>query len=520
MSLMLHPRAADPGSIRVWLGLTGATAPPAPQWQIASAGNAPAAPASAPTALRPLGPVRPPNLAPGDPPRVCAGLYEFPGLVPGAAYDVTATVGNEQTTIRARSLPDVLPEGPDDWFNILLVSCFHYYEASPQAVENAVAQAREECDGYGGHRKELHLSVLMGDQVYLDLPTLKDFPPEAEKLAAKFEDDYRRNWFGEAAKTRSGKQVNTGYAAVLAAAPSVCLPDDHEYWNNFPHCSPFIGNSWKAEDRAAWCEAARTLFEGFQLHEPGKLGHVVKLNLPPLSLCLADSRTFRAYDFQQQKPKADEFANSLSSEARAAVGEWVARSNAAGHFGLFATGQSLLSTPAGGFGKRIADAELADYADFREYVGALTSLGRPALYLTGDVHWGRFAELRDFTRGGTTTAFEIITSPCALVTTVGSDGLARAWGKLKGLFGAKDPWPRHDEGDMAEVPKHFPGPFLNPTTHHRQQGDQISVLSLQRQGSGAGALIKARLRYYPIHPDTKTRDRFRHNFEFTLRPNL
>jgi hypothetical protein len=158
--------------------------------------------------------------------------------------------------------------------------------------------------------------------------------------------------------------------------------------------------------------------------------------------------------------------------------------------------------------------------DFREYVGALTSLGRPALYLTGDVHWGRFAELRDFTRGGTTTAFEIITSPCALVTTVGSDGLARAWGKLKGLFGAKDPWPRHDEGDMAEVPKHFPGPFLNPTTHHRQQGDQISVLSLQRQGSGAGALIKARLRYYPIHPDTKTRDRFRHNFEFTLRPNL
>lgn len=27
----------------------------------------------------------------------------------------------------------------------------------------------------------------------------------------------------------------SGMAAALAAAPSVAMPDDHEYWNNYPH---------------------------------------------------------------------------------------------------------------------------------------------------------------------------------------------------------------------------------------------------------------------------------------------
>lgn len=517
MSLILHPRAAAPGRVRVWLGLLQGVHPPEPRWAILPADPATPTPAAMPRVLRALAPVRPNELTRGDSPRVCAGLYEFAGLVPGAAYDLEATVGGERAATRVRSLPAALPEGPDEWLNILLVSCFHYYEAWPQAVENAVAEAREECAGFGGHRKELHLSILMGDQVYLDLPTLKDFPKDRVWLAEKFEADYRRNWFGEAAKARAGKTVPTGYAALLAAAPSVCLPDDHEYWNNFPHCSPFIGNSWEANNRAKWQVAARTVFDGFQLHQPDQPGHVVTLDLPPLSLCLADSRTFRDDRFQED-PRANEFQNFLLREALGGVRTWAERVNAAGHFGLFATGQSLLRPPSSGLGKRVSDAELANYDDFTEVVTALTSLKHPALYLTGDVHWGRLTELRDFTAGGATRAFEVITSPCALVTTVGSDQFARAWGTVRNLFGAKDPWPRHSRGDPAPVPKHFPGPFLSPITHHLQRGDQIAVLSLQRVGSSPGALINARLRYHPIHPDRRVRERFRHQSDFTLRP--
>jgi hypothetical protein len=227
VSLVLHPRAAEPGKVRVWLGLTGGTTPPPPGWRIVAAGNAPAPPSAPPGALRQLAPVRPSELAPGDPPRVCAGLYEFAGLQPGAAYDVTASVEGEAATIRVRSLPTSLPEGPDEWFNILLVSCCHYFEAAPQAVENAVAQARNDCGGYGGYAKEFHLSLLMGDQVYLDLPTFKDFPNDRAWLAGKFEDDYRRNWFGEPAATRAAKSTATGFAAVLLPR-HVCLPDDHD----------------------------------------------------------------------------------------------------------------------------------------------------------------------------------------------------------------------------------------------------------------------------------------------------
>lgn len=519
MSLALHPRAAGPGKVRVWLGLTGEAAPEAPHWSIEPVGNAPAPPAVPPAALRELAPVRSLELAPDDPPRVCSGLYEFTGLQPGAAYEVTAFwLGGESATIRVRSLPEALPEGPEEWFNILLVSCFHYFEAAPQAVENAIAQARNDCRGYGGHDKEIHLSLLMGDQVYLDLPTFKDFPNRREWLAEKFENDYRRNWFGEPAATRASKQAPTGYAAVLAAAPSVCLPDDHEYWNNFPHASPFIGNSWSRAGREHWRDAARAMFEGFQLHEPTALGGLVELHLPPLSLCVADSRTFRGEKYQAD-PNLPEFANSLTPEALAGIGNWVQRTNAGGGFGLFVTGQSLLAPPASGLGKRTADAELANYDDFQSLMRALTRLEKPALYVTGDVHWGRLVELADPTRRGVTTAFEIITSPCALVTTVGSDDLARGWSAVKGLFGAKDPWPRHGKGEpAAEVLKHLPGPFLKPTTHHRQRGDQVAVLSLQRLGEGGTQWINARLGFYPIHPDPQVCQRSRHEFTFALRP--
>jgi len=67
-------------------------------------------------------------------------------------------------------------------------------------------------------------------------------------LAEKFEKDYTINWSEPLA-----------YANVLGAAPSISIPDDHEYWNNYPHASPFIQNAWSQEGRDNWREAAQSM---------------------------------------------------------------------------------------------------------------------------------------------------------------------------------------------------------------------------------------------------------------------
>ena len=76
------------------------------------------------------------------------------------------------------------------------------------------------------------LCLFMGDQVYLDLPTIQAFDEDPKWLAKKFEQDYVRNWFSR------------GFTEGLGLGPLAFIPDDHEYWNNFPHVSPFIQNSW------------------------------------------------------------------------------------------------------------------------------------------------------------------------------------------------------------------------------------------------------------------------------------
>jgi hypothetical protein len=198
-----------------------------------------------------------------------------------------------------------------------------------------------------------HLSVLMGDQVYLDLPTLQDFPDDLVWLAAKFEADYVRNWQGP-----------PGYGQVLAAAPSVSIPDDHEYWNNFPHVSPTVGNSWSPDGRARWCQAAEAMYAGFQLPAPAALGDAVILDVPPLSFCLADSRS-------GQQP---DLTSSVSGAVLQQVNEWAAHVIAQRYVGVFVTGQSLFAAPTTALGGAVVDHELPDYGDFGRIISPLVRL--------------------------------------------------------------------------------------------------------------------------------------------------
>jgi hypothetical protein len=472
MSLVLYPRAAPNDRLRVWMGAFQHTQPPLLTWKLDGIPRAP-------TVLQPIRSVRTDDMLPapdGTPgiPRVFSGVYEFPGLTPDTRYAVTVQTDRDAATIEARTLPSAVPSGFDRWFNVLLVSCFHQAEDRGGLAGRMVSQLTGV--------QQPHLSVLMGDQVYLDLPTLQDFPDDLAWLAAKFEADYGRNWQGP-----------PGYGQVLAAAPSVAIPDDHEYWNNFPHTSPAVGNSWNPAGRARWRQAAEAMYAGFQLPSPVALEEALILDVPPLSFCLMNTRS-------GQQP---DLTATVSGAVLQQLNDWAVHVIDLRYTGVFVTGQSLFVTPTTALGGAVVDHELPDYGDFHQLIAPLIHLideRRPVLCLTGDVHWGRVVAAQDI-RTGRTSLYEVISSPSSLVTTVGRDQLNELGAFITGLFGAADPWPRHAD---AEAPPafwaHRVGQGRFPCTAlHRQRGNHVVLLSFRQTGGG----LDFRITYWPLHPSSQ-----------------
>jgi len=470
MDLILYPRVAPQDRLRVWLGVFAATTAPALHWLLNGA-------SVVPTALRPLASVRPdamlhPDVAPAELPRAFTGVYEFSGLMPDTLYTIVVQADNQNATLETHTLPNTVPTDLDRWFNVLLVSCFHQAEDRQGLAGIIVSQLQSVV--------RPHLTLLMGDQVYLDLPTLQDFPDDIAWLAAKFETDYALNWRGP-----------LGYTEVLAAAPSLSIPDDHEYWNNFPHPSPFIGNSLTPAGRDRWREAAQAIYAGFQLPYPAQLGEPVQFEIAPLSFFVADTRSRKDADRRF----------TLSDEAHQQMEHWVDETIAKQQFGVFISGQSLFTKAIGKIAGAAGDYELPNYDDYGRILLRLQKLadaGRPALCLTGDVHWGRVVTATDIKTGRTAFA-EIISSPVSLVTTIGLDQVREIGGFLSDLFGPRNPWPRHSNPDeppafLASEPLQGRFPCA---TRHRQKGNHVVVLGFRQHGSG----IEVRMTYWPITRD-------------------
>jgi len=125
----------------------------------------------------------------------------------------------------------------------------------------------------------------------------------------------------------------------------------------------------------------------------------------------------------------------------------------------------------------------------------LADAGRPALCLTGDVHWGRVVSATDIGTGR--TAFtEIISSPVSLVTTIGQDQIREVGEFFRDLFGPSNPWPRHSHPD--DPPAFLASEALQGrfpcATQHRQKGNQVVLLRFRQHGGG----IEVRITYWPI----------------------
>lgn len=476
MDIVLHPRAAPKSDcLRVWIGAFQATSAPALAWLLDGV-------AVEPEALRPIASVRtddllPPNQAPETIPRAFTGVYEFSGLKPDSLHTISVSAAGSACELDIRTLPSEIPTDLDGSFRVLLVSCHHSAE-DPRGLSGIIVSQIKALT-------RPQLSILAGDQVYLDLPPLKNFEDDEVWLADKFERDYMQNWRGP-----------DGYARVLDAAPSVSIPDDHEYWNNFPNASPFIQNVWSEGGRDRWRKAAQAMFRGFQLpypNNPDNLGEAFILDVHPLSFFIADTRS----------GKDPDRGFTMNEAEHKQLSDWVDGVIAEKRIGVFVSGQSVFEDPVSSFTGAIEDYELPNYGDFGRIMTTLQRLidegRRPYICLTGDVHWGRITAAQDITTGRTAIT-EIIASPSSLVTTPGADTIGKIGGFLHGIFGAPDPWPRHSAPSKppAFLASGALGGRFPCSTIHGQKGNHVALLSFRQAGGG----VECRVTYWPIHSDS------------------
>ena len=224
--------------------------------------------------------------------------------------------------------------------------------------------ARESPDDRGAHR----------DQVYLDTPIAHFLfrPHTAEQLAAEFTSNY--------AATFGQRLPDGGFAALVSSVATLMTGDDHELWNNAPNVAVHLPDTWTPWGRDAWSTLARRLYDAYQTPR-----RVHALEIPPLSARIVDTRFARSADRTQMSIRrrwpSDQLAGRPDRTRPAGAGSADPRSNP-------------------GFTGHFTDWALADYAQYAELALALTNVSHDVVLVTGDVHFGRVAEVQLRMGGG------------------------------------------------------------------------------------------------------------------------
>jgi len=471
MKLTAYVQASGPRVIQLWVGVFETEAPPAPVFTIDQQ-------AAQAQIIVPMSPIRDKRVGAGGLPVNHRGIYRFAAADAGQPHQVEVRVGAERKVLATCTLPDEVPASLDGSFNILVCSCYFQPEDKEGLLGSIVSQIQI----------QPHLTLMAGDQVYLDLPLLEDLPEQDPAMSQMLGDKYIRNW------ASSAFQV-PGLEAVLGRAPVVNIPDDHEFWNNFPYPQKQLPNLWDPDVLKRWRLAARELYEDYQLAVPANQSGATRLDVAPLKMLFVDMRTDRDELFQVL----------MNQRALDALEQWkndliAARAAGPPGIGLLSSGQALFITPPSDESKkRDVDAEMGNYAQFKVIEKALAELadhGIPVVYVTGDVHWGRVAGAEDQVNGGRSAIYEVIASPSRLIRVPFLDTAKESGNALKGIFGKQDPWPRH--GDPDKPPSAFGSAkrFI-PKSLHGQRGDHVAIVSFTRAGTGVDFSVS----YYGIHKD-------------------
>ena len=277
-------------------------------------------------------------------------------------------------------MPGALPSPVERPFTILFGSCFAGARDTPGDAGATFARLPPDA--------RPDLTVLCGDQVYLDTPLLhwltRIHPPE--ELAAEFLANYLGTW------TQAGPL--SGFRRIHQLASVAFTSDDHDYWNNAPSIAPHVIDTWTEHGRTAWLEVADAAVPPVRDDDavpvdPGRAA----VGVHRRHADRADGRSAVVHGRVAVRGPAD-------------VGPRVCPGP-----GALVLGQPIFTAEAGLKGY-IADWGLPDYRQYRDLVALLASTPHDIVVLTGDVHFGRVASC---TLPGGRRIVELIASPLALV---------------------------------------------------------------------------------------------------------
>lgn len=283
-----------------------------------------------------------------------------------------------------KTLPSRIPAQGEKPFTIALSSCFYNHRDGGRA-----AAAFKSLYNHGADKVKPDIKFMSGDQVYLDIgfDSLSFIPSEIRQRIA---DDYALHW--------------QALGSLLSNGGTWMLPDDHEYWNDFPNYKsniPQLQALRLSSVRKAWHKASLDAVNNIQ--RSAKVESFTIGN--DLSICLADLRTFRndrGFTSAEFLQKIVEWAEGLTQP------------------GVFVSPQPLIVD------KNKTENNLLSYkAQYSELLKALASSGHDIVLLSGDVHFGRISSvpLSDNKTNGP-RLIEIISSPLSNLTYL--NGIATA----------------------------------------------------------------------------------------------
>lgn len=300
-------------------------------------------------------------------------------IPPGIEGEITLVATVAGVSGRATFRPYPTGRGP---ISFALASCYYGYfrEAETYGAWMAEAAATPRLGG-----RPIAFKILAGDNVYLDVAEDKGRfgPAEAEaEIALRYADYLARD---------------DHLALALSTSPTFTTPDDHDFWNDFPHEVAWLSRTWGAYRdlwrRAAW-DAIDTFLAPLNPISPWE-GRSYTFVAGGVPFFVADTRSHRT-SVHDARPRL-----MLEEEFDAMI----AFLSAAGGPRILVLSQPLW-LEAGTLESNLAAYEL----DFAGLTEALADCPADVLILAGDPHYSRVLELQ--TRGAPAkTIYEVVSSP-------------------------------------------------------------------------------------------------------------
>ena len=306
----------------------------------------------------------------------------------------------------AKSLSDY-PHG----LTVAMGSCFSE-EYDGGAVSNAFQAL------YSSSQHRPHFSFLLGDQVYLDID-LGTFSYRTKDIRKRIARIYATNWIA--------------LSGVFRHGATWFLPDDHEFWNNYPvreELNPFKSLLSLDKVHDIWKQTSRDGVNNIQSVKPIRF------------IDIGDDLRFCIVDFRSQRTKQ----KLLPKHYFKSIIDWLHKLSCPG---VLVMSQPLIDEIGKGNEKN-----LPNYAQYDELVTAIANAKHDILVLAGDLHMGRIATVhfapRNVAERGT-VMHEVVASPLSNLS--GPTSIATCVAKVSER---PTQFPITDNSSVATVPIQYP----------------------------------------------------------------